>query len=257
MKAAATRTQTTSIRQDAVNALKPLKTTCASCNMRELCAPCCGLDTSGREAANRIAYQRIQVPRGACLFRTGERFVSLFAVRKGFFKFSVVLEDGRRDQVTGFALRGEIMGVDGIATSAHTCDAVALEDSVVCAIPYAGLQLLAHELPSVQRALHNTMSRVIVREHAVMLQLGSMQAEERLAVFLVHLSQRFAAQGDAPLEFNMRMTRDEIGSYLGMTLETVSRTLSRFQQQGLISMRQKRVRIRDLAALEHVLKSAA
>jgi CRP/FNR family transcriptional regulator len=228
------------------------KTVCASCNLRELCVPCCGLTRSERDVANRLAFNRVRVRRGESLYRSGDRFTSLYAVRNGFFKSQALLENGR-EQVTGFAMAGEILGLDGIAPEQHSCNTVALEDSEVCAIPFAGLQSLAQEIPGLQRHFYKTMSREIEREHGVMLQLGSMNAEERLAMFLLDLSRRFGARGYSPAEFHLRMTREEIGSYLGLKLETVSRTFSRFQEQRLIAVQQKFIRILDSAGLVGVM----
>jgi len=230
-----------------------LKTSCSTCMLRELCLPCCGLSPSELEAAKRLVFNRSHVRRGQSLYRTDHRFTSVYAVRKGFFKFTVLLQDGRRDQVTGFSMTGEVLGLDGIATDRHTCNAIALEDSEVCAIPFASLQRMALEIPSLQRQFRKTMSREIVREHGVMLLLGSMNADERLATFLLSLSQRFAANGYSSSTFDMRMTREEIGSYLGLSLETVSRTLSKFQEEGLLSVQQKIVHILDSAGLQRVI----
>jgi CRP/FNR family transcriptional regulator len=230
-----------------------LKTMCSTCSLRELCLPCCGLTRSQIDVANRLVFNRSRVRRGEILYRTGDRFTSLYAVRSGFFKSTLLLENGRRDQVTGFSMTGEVMGMDGIGPERHICNAIALEDSNVCAIPFAGLQELAHEIPSLQHHFREMMSREIVREQGVMLLLGSMNAEERLAMFLLNLAKRFAARGNSPLEFNMRMTREEIGSYLGLTLETVSRTLSKFQEEGLLSVQQKFIQILDSAGLERVM----
>jgi CRP/FNR family transcriptional regulator len=173
-------------------------------------------------------------------------------VRSGFFKTSVLLEDGR-DQVTGFYMGGELIGMDGIGTEKHTCDAVALEDSEVCVIPFARLEDLSREVYALQHHFHKVMSREIVRDHGVMMLLGSMRAEERLAAFLVNLSQRFTARGYSPSEFYLRMTREEIGSYLGLKLETVSRVFSRFQDEGLVSVQQKHIRIIEIPRLKQVM----
>jgi len=227
-------------------------TICSSCNLRELCLPCCNLTPSERGLADRIVFNRSRVRRGEALYRSGDRFTSLYAVRNGFFKSTIVLENGR-DQVTGFCIAGEVLGMDSIGPERHGCNAIALEDSEVCAIPFAGLQALAREIPSLQHNFRKMMSREIVREQGVMLLLGRMNAEERLAVFLLNLSQRYAAQGCSPSEFNLRMTREEIGSYLGMTLETVSRTLSRLQQEGLIVVQQRFIGIVDSANLKRVI----
>jgi CRP/FNR family transcriptional regulator len=190
------------------------------------------------------AYQR-----GGFLYRSGAKFQSLYAIRTGFFKTQVLHEDGR-EQVTGFQMAGEIIGMDAISSDAHACDAIALEDSEVCEIPFSRLEELSRRLPSLQRHLHRILSREIVRDQGIMLLLGSMRAEERLAAFLLNLSQRFAARGYSPTSFYLRMTRQEIGSYLGMKLETVSRTLSNFQGAGLITIRNKSVEIHNLQKLQ-------
>jgi len=187
---------------------------------------------------------RRSIKRGEHLFRVGEAFDSLYAARTGFFKTKLLLEDGR-EQVTGFHMAGELMGMDGIGTEKHTCDSVALEDSEVCVIPFERLEGLSREVEALQHHFHKVMSREIVREHSVMMLLGSMRAEERLAAFLLNLSQRLSTRGYSPTEFILRMTREEIGSYLGLKLETVSRVFSKFQEEGLIAVQQKNIRILD------------
>jgi len=145
-------------------------------------------------------------------------------------------------------MAGEVLGMDGIGTGVHAADAIALEDSEVCVLPYAHL-----EEPRFQRQLHKVMSRELVRDQGVMMLLGTMRAEERLAAFLLNLSQRFVARGFSSSEFHLRMTREEIGSYLGLSLETVSRLFSRFQDDGLISVQQKHVCILDVPGLRAVM----
>jgi CRP/FNR family transcriptional regulator len=228
------------------------RTMCSSCNLRELCVPCCGLSRSELGVTESLAFNRSRVRRGESLYRTGDRFTSLYAVRNGFFKSTALLDNGRI-QVTGFSMTGEVLGMDGIAPERHTCNTIALEDSDVCAIPFARLQELAQEIPGLQHHVHRMMSREIVREHGVMLLLGSMNADERLAMFLLNLSQRFAVRGYSPSQFNLRMTREEIGSYLGLKLETVSRIFSKFNDEGLIGVQQKFIRILDNAGLERVM----
>lgn len=229
------------------------KTSCLTCNLRELCVPCCGLSRAELEVADRLVFSRLHLRRGANLYRTGDRFTSLYGVRNGFFKTIAILEDGR-EQVTGYSMAGEVLGMDGIAPERHICNAVALEDSEVCAIHFAGLQALAQELPSLQRQVHKMMSREIVREQGVMLQLGTMNSEERLAMLLLDMSRRYAAQGFSDSEFNLCMTREEIGSYLGMKLETVSRTLSKFRKDGLIAVQQKAIRLLNREGLERAMR---
>lgn len=233
------------------DAVSMVPTRCSTCNLKEICLPC---GFTGQESAriDDLVYTRRTVKRGDSLYRDGDKFNSLYAVRSGFFKTTQTLEDGR-EQVTGFQMAGEILGMDGIGPDQHGCNAVALEDSQICVIPYARLEQLSRDLPGMQRQFHKMMSREIVREHGVMLLLGSMRAEERLSAFLLNLSQRFTARGYSPSEFNLRMTREEIGSFLGLKLETVSRLFSRFHDEKLISVRQKCVQILDIAGLGKVM----
>ena len=228
-----------------------LKTVCSSCSLRELCLPM-GLSHEEIEHLDSLVYTRKRVKRGENLYGAGDGFNSLYAVRSGFFKTNVILEDGR-DQVTGFHMPGEILGLDGIGTDRHTCNALALEDGEVCVIPFARLEELSREVRNLQHQFHKVMSREIVRDQGIMMLLGTMRAEERLAAFLINLSQRFVARGYSPSEFHLRMTREEIGSYLGLKLETVSRIFSRFQEQGLVSVQQKHIRILDTEGLKRML----
>jgi CRP/FNR family transcriptional regulator len=224
-------------------------TRCSTCNLREICLP--GDIAAADDTIDDLVFTRKRVRRGEPLYRAGDSFNSLYAIRTGFFKSRVVLEDGR-DQVVGFHMAGEVLGLDGIGTDSHSADSVALEDSEVCVIPYTRL-----EQPQFQRSLHRVLSRELVREQGVMMLLGTMRAAERLAAFLLNLSQRFRARGYSQSEFHLRMTRDEIGSYLGLSLETVSRLFSRFQSEGFISVRQKHVTIRAIGALRDVLRREA
>ena len=177
------------------------------------------------------------------LYRAGACFESLYVIRSGFFKSVVALEDGR-DQVTGFHMAGEVLGMDGLDTECHAADVTALEDSEVCIIPRARLND-----PALQRSLCKVMSRELARDHRVMLLLGSMRSEERLATFLLNLSHRLLARGFSAHEFHLRMTREEIGSYLGLSFETVSRLFSRFHLEGLLCVAQKHICILDIDGL--------
>lgn len=231
--------------------LSLIKTACSSCNLRELCLPF-GLNLEELERLDDLVSTRRRIKRGDHLYRAGEVFDSIFAIRSGFFKTDVLLEDGR-DQVTGFQMAGELLGLDGISTEHHTCNAIALEDSEICSIPFSRLESLSREIHTLQRHFHKVMSREIVRDHGVMMLLGTMRAEERLAAFLLNLSQRFTARGFSHAEFYLRMTREEIGSYLGLKLETVSRAFSRFQEEGYIAVQQKHIRILDVNGLKSLM----
>ncbi|GAA3980712.1 fumarate/nitrate reduction transcriptional regulator Fnr [Comamonas faecalis] len=229
------------------------KVACSNCNLRELCMPV-GLNDQQMQRIDDIVATRRKIKRGGSLFRNGEAFTSLFAIRTGFFKTCVATEDGR-DQVTGFQMAGEIIGLDGIVNDHHTCDAVALEDAEVCVMPFDRIEELSREVTPLQTHLHKIMSREIVREHGVMLLLGSMRAEERLAAFLLNLVQRLHDRGFSQSELVLRMTREEIGSYLGLKLETVSRTFSKFAEDGLVEVKQRHVRILDTDALKAIVNS--
>jgi CRP/FNR family transcriptional regulator len=186
------------------------------------------------------------------LYRSGDKFRSLFAIHSGSFKTQVLHEDGR-EQVTGFQMAGEIIGLDAISTDIHACEAVAMENSVVCELPFNRLESLGREIPTLQRHIHKIMSREIVRDQGIMLLLGSMRAEERLAAFLLTLSQRFAARGLSATQFQLLMSRQEIGSYLGLKLETISRAFSHFQNERLINVKVRTIEIINLPGLQACL----
>lgn len=231
--------------------LRELKTHCSTCSMRELCLPV-GLSGEDLKAVDAAVGNRTRLKKGDSLYRAGDSFAALYAVRLGTLKTTVLAEDGR-EQVAGYHLQGDIIGLDGLGTERHGCGAVALEDSEVCTIPFEHLEELARDLPPLQRNLHQFLAREISRDHGVMLLLGSMRAEERLASFLLNLSERYRARGYSSTEFVLRMTREEIGSYLGLKLETVSRLFSRFQEEGLLKVNGRNVKLTSLSALRQLV----
>ncbi|WP_310735049.1 helix-turn-helix domain-containing protein [Azohydromonas aeria] len=195
------------------------------------------------------------VPRGQRLFQAGDALTALYAVRTGFFKTCTAAEDGRT-QVTGFQMPGDLLGLAALETGRHTVDAVALEDSQVCVISCAPLAQASEAGHALQRQLLRGMSRIVNRDHAVMLLLGGMRARERLAAFLLDLAQRLQALGWSGAALVLRMTREDIGSYLGLTLETVSRAFSAFQAQGLLEVRQREIHLLDPQGLRRVVAGA-
>lgn len=235
--------------------IQTIKVACSSCNLRELCLPV-GLSEDEMIKLDNVISTRRRVKRGSALFNAGDSFTSLYAVRSGFFKTSVTTSDGR-DQVTGFQMTGEVLGMDGIVHDKHSCAAIALEDAEVCVLPFDKIESLSREFSALQHHVHKIMSREIVRDHGVMLLLGSMRAEERLAAFLLNLVQRLHARGFSQSELILRMTREEIGSYLGMKLETVSRTFSKFMDEGMIDVKQRYVHIKDTQGLEAIVNPQA
>jgi CRP/FNR family transcriptional regulator len=236
---------------DAPNGARKFSVTCSSCNLREMCLPG-GVCIDDLSRVENIVYARRRVKRGESLFSAGDEFSAVYAIRSGFFKTSLTDRDGR-EQVTGFFMGGELLGMDGVGSGRYNGNAIALEDSEVCVMPFSLIEEISREVPSLQRHLHSVLAREIVRDHGVMMLLGSMRAEERLAAFLVNLSRRFVRRGYSSSDFHLRMTREELGSYLGLKLETVSRLFSQFQKDGLIEVNQKHIRILDIAGLERVL----
>jgi CRP/FNR family transcriptional regulator, anaerobic regulatory protein len=232
-----------------------LKSACSSCSLSELCLPA-GLDLHEVDRLDMIVNRKRNLKRGDYVYRAGTPLQSLYAVRTGFVKSCVLYDDGR-EQVTGFHMMGELLGMDAIGSGTHICDAIALEDTEVCEIPFDDLEDLSRDIPNLQQHFHRIMSREIARDYGVMLLLGSMRAEERLAAFLLNLSQRFAARGYSASRFVLRMTRQEIGSYLGLKLETVSRAFSHFQSQGIIAVQNKNIDIKDFERLRGLVGHCA
>ncbi len=227
------------------------QTLCKTCGLRELCLPA-GLSQTELEQLDSIVNRKRPLKRGDYLYRAGEELQSLYAIRTGFLKTCMLHDDGR-EQVAGFHMMGEMLGMDAIGAGKHMADAIALEDSAICEIPFGEFERLSRDVPTLQHHFHRIMSREITRDYGVMLLLGSMRAEERLAAFLLNLSLRFAARGYSAMQFNLRMTREEIGSYLGLKLETVSRAFSHFQQQGLIAVQNKSIEIKKPEALRTMI----
>lgn len=224
---------------------------CSTCSVRSVCLPC-GLQPADAPSVDQLVYSRRRVRRGEHLYRTDDPFKSLYAIRLGFFK-SYVVTPGGETQVTGFPMAGEVIGTDGIDSERHRLSVVALDDAQVCVIPYAHLQATSGRAPAVQHQMNRIMSREIVHGQELTALLGKLRAEARVAQFLLGLSARFAARGYSALQFHLRMTRAEIGSNLGLKLETISRVLSRLQQTGVIKVRARSVTIVDPARLKAVV----
>ncbi len=224
---------------------------CSSCCLHSVCLPC-DLHAAELERFGDIAMAKRKVARGASLYRAGEAFDSLYAVRSGAFKTLGVSHNGD-EKVTGFHLPGELLGLDAISAGRHGYSAVALEDSEVCAIPFAALESMALSVPALQHKLFKVLSGDISRDQGLMLLLGSMAAEQRLAAFLLSMSRRYKRLGFSESRFALRMTREEIGNYLGLTLETVSRLLSRFQKEAVIGVQQREIEIKEPARLREMV----
>lgn len=222
-------------------------TQCANCMMHWACIAS-AVPSAQRNQLDQMVHTWRKVARGEALFRAGDSFHALYAIRSGSFK-TVVSHPNGASQVTGFQLAGETLGLDGIAADRHMCDAIALEDSTVCSMPFHCIEDLCQDIRPLQHRLHQLMAEEIVRESGLMLLLAGLSAEARVATFLLNLSARMQDRGYSASSFTLRMTREEIGSYLGMQLETVSRALSKFQREGWIVVSGKNIELTDKAAL--------
>jgi len=197
-----------------------------------------------------------RIRRGAHMFRAGDAFNCLYSIRCGFVKTSLLDNEGR-EQVTGFFMSGDLLGMDGLGSDRYRNSAIALEDSEVYAIPYSAIEQAVRGVPSMQRNLHALMGGEIARSHAVMLLLGSLRAKERIAAFLIDHSERLLLRGYSGADFLLHMSRHDIGSYLGLKLETVSRILSALREAGLVDVRQRHILIVDIAGLQRLVKPSA
>ena len=240
----------------ALRAVEPVarKNSCDYCRLNAVCIPA-GLDAAERNEFTGLVLQRKRLAMGERLYRAGEAFSHLYYVKAGALKTVMLLSDGR-EQITGFHLAGDTLGIDAIGSSAHPSEAIALEDTWVCAVPFQSLMEMSRRAAPVQDYVQRLLSRELVRDQGVMLLLGRMQAAERVAAFLLAMARRYKARGLSSHEFVLPMVREDIGNYLGLTLETVSRCLSRFKKAALIDVDNRRLHIRDRAGLQQVIGAA-
>lgn len=223
---------------------------CTQCGVHAFCAS----NAQGLPAGADVAAARVRLRKGDALVRAGTPFNALYAVRSGTCKSVLVTPDGQ-EQIVDCHIAGDIVGTDGIATGVHDCAVTALEDTELCVLPFDHLEALARSNRDFQRNLHSLLSREIRRERKTMLMLGTMRAEQRLAAFLLDLAERYAARGYSASEVVLRMTREDIGRHLGMKLETVSRLFSRFDQEGLIRVHGREVKLIDRGALRQLVQT--
>lgn len=229
-----------------------VKTTCGDCSLSKLCVPT-GLDAADMDRLDSLMKRPRPLRRGEHLFRTGDPFHSLYAVRSGSIKSYTPCHDGS-EQVIGFHLPGELVGLDAIESEEHVCAARVLETTSVCVLPFDRILEITCEVPSLQRQFLRLMSKELVQGEAMLMLLGKASAEERLATFLLSLAQRFKARGFSETEFNLSMSRHDIGNYLGLAVETVSRMFSKLQEDGVLSVHRKNIRIHEPARLRSMLR---
>ncbi len=223
--------------------LKKFKISCESCSLAELCLPR-GLNKEELAELDKVVRQARPLQKGEHLFRSGDQLSSLYTVRSGSIKLFTHSDDGD-EQIIGFYLPGEIIGLDGIEKNSHSCSAVALETSSLCTFPYTQLSDVCKKVPALQDQMFRLMGKEISYENKLLLTISRKSAEERIATFLNSLSTRFRELGFSADEFKLSMSRQEIGNYLGLTIETVSRIFSRFQKMEYIAIDKKHIQILD------------
>ena len=228
-----------------------LKVSCASCTLRELCIPQ-GMSEEELKLIDTVIERNKPVHKNDYLFRAGDTNRSIYAVLSGSVKTLVDNPNGE-EQIVGFHLPGELLGMDGFSGDAHTCSAVALETSSVCEFPLESLDEVCHVVPSIQYAMRRIMGREVTKDHAMLLLLGRMSAEEKLASFLISLSKRMAQRHWKPTEFNLTMPRQDIANYLGLAVETVSRLFAHLQDENIIEVDRRRVNISDMDRLKAIV----
>jgi len=223
---------------------------CESCGVRALCLPV-SLDGDALTLMDELVKRRAPLKKGDYLFRTGDKFKSLYAIQYGSMKSYGLTVDGK-EQVTGFHLTGEVLGMDAIDEDEHHCNAVALETTEVCELPFSALETLQNEVPNLQRDLNKIMSREIRRDQHMLLMLGSTTVEQRLARFILNLYERLQKRGASDNTLNLSMTRQDIGNYLGVAFETVSRQLAHMQDEGILEIKNRNIHILDIKTLEAI-----
>ena len=222
---------------------------CSRCALGNLCLPR-GLSAKDTERFEQIVHRSRPIHKGEHIFRASDEFLSIAAVRTGCFKSYLIDRDGQ-EQVLGFHLPGEIIGLDAIHTGQHLASVVALDTSAVCGLTFGSLSAMARNMPELQQEIFRVMSARI-RELETF--AGDLSADERIAIFLLSLSHRFSRRGYSDREFILAMSRRDIASYLRLATETVSRVLARMQQAGLIAVNRKQVRLEDVEALEKIAR---
>jgi CRP/FNR family transcriptional regulator len=233
-----------------VVSLSQIKVACENCSLHQLCLPI-GIDDADLDQLEQIIKRPRPLKRGEHMVRQGDPFKSLFAVRSGSVKSYTIMDDGS-EQITGIQLSGEMLGLDAINEDLHPCGIKALETTSYCEIPFDQLEELSGRLPSLRRQLLRILSKEILHDEELLLLLGKKTAEERLATLLASLSDRYKDRGFSATEFHLSMSRNDIGNYLGLAVETVSRLFSRFQDQGLLDVEGKLIKLIQLDEIKKI-----
>jgi len=223
--------------------LSRLRRSCGECSLRALCLPA-GIAAHELKDLDAVVRARVPLDRGEALFRNGDPLESLYVIRSGSIRTAQASTEGE-EQIIGFHIPGEIVGLDAMSDDVHHCDAIALERTSVCAVPFDRLQEIAGRIPALQRQLHRIISREMVQDHHHLVALGRRTARQRLALFIQSLSERLEAAGYPGDEIYLSMSREDIANYLGLALETVSRLISRLHDEGIVAVDRRHVTILD------------
>jgi len=221
--------------------LSQLRRSCASCALHELCLPA-GIYGEDLKQLDTAIRDKRALERGSTLYRDGDAFKALYVVRSGSLKTYVQNEAGDL-QILAFHLPGEILGFDALASNQHVSQAEALEHSSICELPYARLMQVSSDVPALHRQLMRVISREMVAEHRHLVMMGRQPAQERLAIFLQNLVDRYTHLSRDDISLTLSMSRYDIANYLGLVVETVSRLFTRMQETGVLEVNRKSVRI--------------
>ncbi len=233
--------------EEKVITLNSLAKACADCHLQDVCLPI-GISRKDMQRLDDIIKRKRPLPAGQALFRQGEDFRALYAIRSGSFK-SVVYENNGRESINAFHFPGEILGLDSISERSCPSSAISLETSSVCELPFEELEELAQHIKGLQHQLLRIMSREIKAEDAFLRSLTHRSADQRLASFIINLAERRGNHGYSNHEFKLAMSRSDIANYLGLAVETISRLFTRFQNEGLLEIRRKKLKILKPEAL--------
>lgn len=231
--------------------LDEIKASCEKCRLADLCLPY-GMDSDEVNQLDEVLERKKPYQKGEHLFRAGDKSGSIFAVRSGALKSYYVTKNGT-EQVLGFTLPGELVGFDGLSGDSYSSASVALEISSICELPYNQLEKLSHKLPGLQKQIMRLVGKEFTLENQLLMMLGHLSAEEKLAAFLLSLSTRYKTRGLSGDEFYLQMSRQDIGNYLGLAIETVSRLFARFSEEKLLTVNRKHIKIINQAKLESMV----
>lgn len=227
------------------------QTKCGNCRLNAICLPI-ALQEPDLDALDTVVHRNKPLRKGDHVFRENDSFNSIYAIRSGFVKAYRLTDDGK-EQVTGFYFPGEIIGMDGISQNKHSVSAKALETAAICEIPFEDIESLSTRFPSMQRHLFSLMSQEIIQDQQLITLLSKNTAEERICALILSISDRNAARKLSTTSFRLPMSRTDIGNYLGLTVETVSRVFSRFQKNNILQVNNKEITILDLETIRSII----